>query len=260
MYSFFLGGRNKMAANSTGDELSDLFGYLALESREDVKTLALKYLLGLTGSTDGMKFVENNPKLLEKVIELTNDDSPGVQRNAFLFLLNASASEIVARRLETISTFELILSRVMEKNCTFADNAAMLLSNLTRSELSCELCLKCIEETPQYSLRTIFDILHNETYNDCVDLQHLAAFLSNLSRMKAVRMVVLDKTSNLIQTLLPYIGFEKSVVRRKGVVGIIRNCCFEYGRYYCPLAKKTSVKFHPNSRRTYPVMVIFNCI
>ncbi|XP_028396543.1 protein HGH1 homolog [Dendronephthya gigantea] len=217
-----------MAANSTESEVNDLFGYLSLDSKEDVKTLVLKYLLGLTGSADGMKFIEKNPKLLEKVIELTDDNNEGVQKDAFVFLLNASASEIVARRLETMSIFELILPRIIEKNCAFADNAAMLLSNLTRSELSCELCLKCMEKTPQYSLKIIFDILQNEKYNDCVDLHHLAAFLSNLSRIKAVRMVVLERTSNLIQTLLPYISFQNSVVRRKGVVGIIRNCCFEY--------------------------------
>ena len=219
-----------MAASSTEKELNDLFGYLSLDSREDVKTMGLKYLLGLTGNADGMKFVEINLKLVEKVIELTSDNSPGVQKEACVFLLNASVSQIVARKLENVNTFELILPRIVDKDCTFADNAAMLLSNLTRSEQGCELCLKSIEQSSQCSLKKIFDVLWNEKYNEHVELHHLAAFLSNMSRLKAVRMVVLDRAGGLMQKLSSYVGFYKSVVRRKGIVGIIRNCCFEYGR------------------------------
>ncbi|CAB4035296.1 HGH1 homolog [Paramuricea clavata] len=220
-----------MAANPPENELTDLFGYLSLDSREDVKSLALEYLLGLTGSVDGIKFIENNLKLVEKVIELTSEKSQGVQKDACVFLLNASASQIVARKLENLNTFELILPQIVDKDCIFADKAAMLLSNLTRSEQGCELCLKSVEKTPQYSLKKIFDVLCNEKYNEHVELHHLATFLSNMSRLKVVRMLVLDKVGDLMQKLSPYVGFQKSVVRRKGIVGIIRNCCFEYGRF-----------------------------
>ena len=161
---------------------------------------------------------------------MTSDNSPGVQKEACVFLLNASVSQIVARKLENVNTFELILPRIVDKDCTFADNAAMLLSNLTRSEQGCELCLKSIEQSSQCSLKKIFDVLWNEKYNEHVELHHLAAFLSNMSRLKAVRMVVLDRAGGLMQKLSSYVGFYKSVVRRKGIVGIIRNCCFEYGR------------------------------
>ena len=225
-----------MAANSSENEpnlLNDLLGLLSLNSREDVKRPALEYLLGLTGSGDGVKFIENNLKLVEKAVELTSDRDEGVRKDACVFLLNASASQIVARKLENANTFELMLRRVVDNDCIFADNAAMLLSNLTRSEQGCELCWKTIEQSQQSSLRKIFDVLCTEKYNKHVELHHLAAFLSNLSRLKEVRMVVLDRTGGLMQKLLPYVAFQKSAVRRKGVVGIIRNCCFEYGTCNC---------------------------
>ena len=220
-----------MAVNLSENELNDFFGILSLDSRVDVKIAALEYLLGLTGSVDGMKFIENNLNLVEKVAELTSDASPGVQKNACVFLLNASTSQIVARKLENNDTFESILPCIVDKNCVFADNAAMLLSNLTRSEQGCELCLKSTEKSQQYSLKNIFDVLCNEKYNEHVELHHVAIFLSNLSRLKVVRMLVLDKAVGLMQKLLPYVSFQKSVMRRKGIVGIIRNCCFEYGMY-----------------------------
>ena len=220
-----------MAANLAQNELADLFGYLSLDSREDVKTLALEYMLGLTGSVDGMKFMENNVEFVEKVVELTKDKSPGVQKEACTFLLNASASEIVARKLENPKTFELILPQVVDKECIFAEKAAMLLSNLTRSEQGCEMCCKVIEKSSQYSFEKIFNVLYAEKYNKNVEMHHLTAFLSNMSRLKVVRMFVLDQARGLLQKLLPYLGFQKSVVRRKGIVGIIRNCCFEYGLY-----------------------------
>ena len=111
----------------------------------------------------------------------------------------------------------------------------MLLSNLTRSKQDCELCLKSTEKSQQYSLKNIFDVLcnekYNEKYNEHVELHHMAIFLSNLSRLKVVQMLVLDKAVGLMQKLLPYVSFQKFVMRRKGIVGIIRNCCFEYGMY-----------------------------
>jgi hypothetical protein len=73
----------------------------------------------------------------------------------------------------------------------------------TRSEQGCELCLKSIEKTPQYSLKKIFDVLCNEKYNEHVELHNLAAFLSNMSRLNVIRMLVLDKAGDLIKTLSP---------------------------------------------------------
>ena len=236
-----------MAVNLSENELNDLFDILSLDSRVDVKVAALEYLLGLTGSVDGMKFIENSLNLVEKVAKLTSDASPGVQKNACVFLLNASTSQIVARKLENNDTFESILPCIVDKNCVFADNAAMLLSNLTRSEQGCELCLKSTEKSQQYSLKNIFDVLCNEKYNEHVELHHVAIFLSNLSRLKVVRMLVLDKAVGLMQKLLPYVSFQKSVMHRKGIVGIIRNCCFEYGMYnhnhleVCTLASPKSL-------------------
>lgn len=219
-----------MAADSVGNELTDVLGYLSVNSRVDVKSLALEYLLGLTGSADGVKFIENNLKLVENVLQLLGDNSPGVQKQACAFLLNASASQKVARNLENCETFQLILPQIIDKDCIFADKACMLLSNLTRSERGCELCLQSIDRTTHYSLQKIFEILCNEKYNQCVELHHLAVFLSNMSRLKAVRMFLLDKTNRRMLKILPYVSLKDSVVRRKGIVGILRNCCFEYGR------------------------------
>ena len=241
--TIYPGQKNKMAANSTENEpnlLNELLGFLSLNSREDVKRQTLEYLLGLTGSADGVKFIENNLKLVEKVVELTGDRSEGVQKDACVFLLNASASQIVARKLENVNTFQLLLRQVVDKDCIYADNVAMLLSNLTRSEQGCELCCKTIEESPQSSLQNIFDMLCNEKYNKTVELHHLAALLSNISRLKVVRMMVLDRDVGLMQKLLSYVSFQKSLVRRKGVVGIVRNCCFEYGKFNCLVTANTA--------------------
>lgn len=217
-------------ADNSENVLTDLFGHLSPDSREDVKLLALNYVLGLTGTEEGMKFVKDHPKLLEIVAKLTSYKLPDVQKDSYTFLLNASTSSPVAEKLLELEIYEDILPRILDKSCKYADRLAMLLSNLTRMDQGGKKCLKVIENSKEYSLEKLFEILCTDRYNENVDLDYLAAFLSNMSRLEPVRMVVLDSKSGLIQRLMPYINYPRSVVRRKGVVGILRNCCFEYGR------------------------------
>lgn len=224
-----------MADSSIENVLTDLLGYLLPDSREDVKFFALNYVLGLTGSEEGMKFIKEHPKLLERVVNLTiNDKLPDVRKDSFAFLLNASASLLVVEKLQGFNLYEEIVPQLLDKNCKYADNLAMLLSNLTRMENGSQKCLKSIEKS-KYSLEQVFEVLYTDKYNKHADLHYLAAFLSNMSRLHAIRMVVLDSKIGLIQHLLPYVNFQDSVVRRKGVVRILRNCCFEYGGCQCYL-------------------------
>lgn len=219
-----------MAANLPESVLTDLFGHLSLDARRDVKLFALNHVLGLTGTKEGTHFIEEHPKLLERVAELTHDRSfIDVQKEAYTFLLNASASPLVAGKLQALELYEQTLALVLDKSCTFAENLAMLLSNLTQTEDGSVKCLQNIEKSNKCSLERLFEALLADSYNEHGTLHYLAPFLSNMSRLETVRMVVLDRENGLMQRLLPYVGYRESLVRRKGVVGILRNSCFEYG-------------------------------
>ncbi|NXF41671.1 HGH1 protein, partial [Nyctibius bracteatus] len=57
----------------------------------------------------------------------------------------------------------------------------------------------------------------------------LGPLLCNLSQLPEGRRGLLDRSRCSVQRLLPFTQYEDSVVHRRGIVGALRNCCFEYG-------------------------------
>ncbi|NXD60146.1 HGH1 protein, partial [Corvus moneduloides] len=58
----------------------------------------------------------------------------------------------------------------------------------------------------------------------------LGALLCNLSQAPEGRRVLLDRSRPLVPRLLPLIRSPDSAELRRGVVGALRNCCFEHGK------------------------------
>ena len=207
----------------------ELLEFLCPESRQDVKYFALNYVLGLTATEEGMKFVEGHSGLLEKVLQMTKDETPGVKNDAYVFLLNASAaSPLVVKKLEEMKIFEQVLPHLLDKNCKYAEKLAMLLSNMTRLDEDCLKCFQEIEKSSSCSLEQFLEVLCSEKYNNYVNIEHLATFFANMSRLTQVCNTLLDQNKDFIQRLLRYLSCP-SCARRKGVARILRNCCFKYG-------------------------------
>ncbi|NXL38969.1 HGH1 protein, partial [Glaucidium brasilianum] len=57
----------------------------------------------------------------------------------------------------------------------------------------------------------------------------LGPLLCNLSQLPEGRRGLLDRSRCSVQRLLPFTQYKDSTVHRRGVVGALRNCCFEAG-------------------------------
>ncbi|NWU70600.1 HGH1 protein, partial [Pterocles burchelli] len=57
----------------------------------------------------------------------------------------------------------------------------------------------------------------------------LGPLLCNLSQLPQGRRGLLDRSRCSVQRLLPFTQDKDSVVRRRGIVGALRNCCFQHG-------------------------------
>ncbi|NXF98394.1 HGH1 protein, partial [Eubucco bourcierii] len=53
--------------------------------------------------------------------------------------------------------------------------------------------------------------------------------LCNLSQLPAGRRGLLDHYRYSVQRLLPFTQYQDSMIHRRGIVGALRNCCFQYG-------------------------------
>ncbi|XP_044727698.1 protein HGH1 homolog [Chrysoperla carnea] len=220
--------------------LKELVKFMQLGARLDLKVGALENILSLTGSNDGLEVVIESDDILKALVTLSNDSAAVIAKDAFLTLINISsldkgASKLINLKLETNSLIEksspniviVCLQQISNPESELADPACMLLSNLTRP---ISLCDKIVDTV--LSSNVTFDQLiniftKNEFNKKGHKLHYLGPVLSNLSQSSLVRKYILDSTKCVIQRLLPFTEYKDSIVRRGGIVGTLKNCCFE---------------------------------
>lgn len=215
-------------------QLEELCQFLTLSTRLDLKSTALDYVLGLTGSTEGIKLLRRHPRILQQLLELTADTTqPAVSRDAHLAVLNASADTSVADALIELNVVPRFLELVANPEWKEADKVCMILSNLSRSEVGARAVSRALSgENTKVTLYQLVDIFGRINYNKNANYHYLATVFSNISQLSAARLLFLDQEKCIIPRLLPYTQSE-SLTRRGGVVGLLRNLCFQVGQCKC---------------------------
>ncbi|GBP39217.1 Protein HGH1 homolog [Eumeta japonica] len=169
------------------DPLSEIVQFLNLDSRLDLKIIALDHVVGLSASREGVEALLKNGVILTKIIDLLDDKNNDIAKNATVLLVNVTASESGAKDVlkykpsDHKDVLELLISVVMNPQKVNADAACMMLSNVTRLEDELDACIDVI--LPH--LNDIINIFVNTDFNKkgC-KLHYLAPMLSNLSRSK----------------------------------------------------------------------------
>lgn len=223
--------RMRTCVMADDSQLEELCQFLTLSTRLDLKSTALDYILGLTGSTEGVKLLRTHPRILRQLLELTADTSqPVVCRDAHLAVLNASADTAVADALVELSVVPRFLELVADPEWNEADKVCMILSNLSRSEAGAVAVSRALSgEDAKVALYQLVDIFGRINYNKNANYHYLATVFSNISQLSAARSLFLDREKCIIPHLLPYTQSE-SLTRRGGVVGLLRNLCFQVGQ------------------------------
>ena len=177
-------------------------------------------------------------------------------------MINLAADEICAGVLlrKNPALVRLLVDYIVDPESSFADTACVILSNLSRGKANSELVFKHFETTdPQPATTTaaeangeekqpaqavpdktkskassdvtferLLQVFCTETYNKKNSLDYLAPFICNLTQLEKARAKILNDDLVLMR-LMPYTTYAKSVIRRGGIVGSIKNCCFNYG-------------------------------
>ncbi|XP_050315701.1 protein HGH1 homolog [Anthonomus grandis grandis] len=220
--------------------LEELLKYVQIGARIDLKAVAVEHVLGLTGTPEGVEAVYNNRKLLVSLISLLDDQTIPISKDSSLCLINISANEKGAQALLEVDTnadcpplqlppenvVNQCLKHIFNKESKIADQCCMILSNLTRPKHLIERVVNIIEKSGK-TFDELVDIFTKKEYNKGAKLHYLGPVLSNLSQSSTVRRYILDRDKCVIQRLLPFTEYKDSLVRRGGIVGTLKNCCFE---------------------------------
>ncbi|GLH07701.1 Protein HGH1 homolog [Gryllus bimaculatus] len=226
------------------DELTEMLNYLDVRSRLDLKTISLQYVLGVTGSEDGKLFIVSRPPLVKTVLALLHDPSASVAKDAFLCIVNLSAEEAGARVLvsedccsgseeigekgmKSANIVASVLSHIVDPESSLADPACAILSNITRPSCTVQRVLDLISQT-DVTIEKLVTVFTRIGYNKKgATLHYLGPVFSNLSQSSTFRSYLLDRGQCVIQRLVPFTEYKDSIIRRGGIVGTLRNCCFD---------------------------------
>ncbi|XP_050682790.1 protein HGH1 homolog [Leptidea sinapis] len=213
------------------DPVDELTEFLQPEARVDLKHIALDYLLGLSGTEDGINFLVQKERVLSNIIELTEDTVEEISKNATLVLVNISANENGALEIlkykPTLkkNIIELFLGYVFDPNKKHADAVCMALTNITRASKALEITIETFLE----HLNNILIVFANTNFNkQGSHLDYLAPLLSNLScNPRICKWLVEENPHNTLIKILPFCNYPKSNIRRGGAIGVIRNLSFD---------------------------------
>ena len=212
---------------------SDVAPFLLPTARADLRAIAVQYFLGLTGSESGRRYIADNTGHLQQLISIIDDDQAAITKDAFLAIVNLAAESDIACRIIKLPTAEKMLDRLLTaalyEGRVEPNIVGMALSNLSRSESSASVIAEYItkQHEPDIGVKRTVDVLCR---SDLEGRDYLAPFLSNLTQVSSIRKILLDHDRVVFQRILPLINYTKSTIRRGGIVGTVRNCCFETGK------------------------------
>lgn len=210
-------------------QLEELVAFLTRSAPPQARGVALDYVVGLTGSAEGLTVLRASPKILFALLDLVQMEKMPSMDLIHQALVNISADGEMKRHF-TSQSMEHFLESMLRADNEFADGACMILSNLTREEAGARMLHDVMMKSSEDLLALMVDAFCNLSYNTAqCKLEYMATLLSNVTQVPAARHRLTDRRRCLLQRLLPFTGFEASKVRRGGIAGVIRNCCFDPG-------------------------------
>ncbi|XP_008832759.1 protein HGH1 homolog [Nannospalax galili] len=213
-------------------EAAELLPFLRPGTRTDLQAAAAQHVLALTGAGPGRWLLARQAALVRAVAELAATPAPAPSRDAGRALVNLAA-EPGLHELLLAADPELpgrLLDCALDPLWPWAEEAAAALANLSREPVACAAVMGKLAaaEPGQPDLERLVHALCTPSYNAGARLHYLGPLLSNLSQRAEVRAFLLDPDRCVVQRLLPLTQYTDSSVRRGGVVGTLRNCCFEH--------------------------------
>ncbi|KAM3838559.1 protein HGH1 homolog [Vipera latastei] len=202
----------------------ELLAFLRPEARGDLKGGAVRFVLGLTGGAEGRRLLLDRPDFLEALLALSGDPSLAVAEPALHALVNLAAEPGAAGALR--GGLPDLLRRLLDPAFPLAQPACALLANWSRHEGPCRALWDELRRGGA-GLLPLLEAFCGPDPRPGAPWHHLGALLANLSQLPEARAALLDRAGRAVQRLLPFTQDAGSAVRRRGVAGTLRNCCFD---------------------------------
>ncbi|XP_062111626.1 uncharacterized protein LOC133823063 [Humulus lupulus] len=208
-------------------ELEELVDFLSSSSQKVTKA-AVDIVRGLTGSDDGLKSLANYANTLVPSLSRLLNAPKEISEPAAEALVNLSQNYDLAEKMVEIGIVKTAMDMLYKPESSIGHLLVMLLVNLTQFDAGITSLLQAGDEKMQglYVMKLVrsFCRSSSETREDA--FEHVGSILVNISKNKAGRELLLDPKRGLLKQMVRQFDSPNSL-RRKGVYGTVRNCCFE---------------------------------
>ncbi|QQP56948.1 Brain protein 16 [Caligus rogercresseyi] len=196
--------------------MSEVLQFLDPSARLDVRVLAMNHILGMTGDAENRKLLlEMGSELCERLLALMSSkpgDNAGkvCAKDASLALINLSCeSDFISLLLgDKLRVAPRLWALIQDSDSELADPAAMIASNLTIH--------------PTNTL-----IYYNQLKSNQISLPSIISLFT-----KKTTIPTAPNFTTWLHFSSPYTEYKSSSVRRGGIIGTLRNLCFDETRHY----------------------------
>lgn len=208
-------------------ELDELIGFLSSSSIQ-VKKAAADIVQGLTGTEEGIQSLASRADLLSGPLLCLLPCEWGLAQPAAEALVNLSPEPQLAEAVIQAGGIEKAMELVGRPGQGVNRLLILLLVNLTQLELGAKRLLQEAEKTQGIFVCKLVRLFTKPSEEEGSEDQyeHVASVLMNITRLESGRKLLLDTKKGFLKQVLPQVD-SKNIVRRKGVAGTVRNCCFE---------------------------------
>ncbi|KAM3754495.1 hypothetical protein ACB098_03G169300 [Castanea mollissima] len=207
-------------------ELEELIGFLSSPSPQITKA-AVDIVRGLTGSEDGLKSLAHHANIvLPSLSRLLA--GPKVSEPAAEALVNLSQDTDLARKMVEMGMVKIAMEILYKPESGISKLLVMLLVNLTQLDAGIASLLQTEDEKMNglYVMKLVRSFCRSSSETSDDPFEHVASILVNISKQEAARKLLLDPKRGLLKQIIRQFD-SSSPLRKKGVSGTIRNCCFE---------------------------------
>lgn len=210
-------------------ELDELIGFLSSSSAQ-VKKAAADIVRGLTGTEEGIQSLATRADLLSAPLLRILSCEKDLAEPAAEALVNLSPEPQLAAAIISAGGIEKAMELVGRPGSTTNRLLIMLLVNLTLLESGAKRLLQEADKLEglyvQKLVRFFTRFSDEEGSED--QYEHISSILVNITRLETGRKLFLNANKGLLKQILPQVD-SRNNLRRKGVAGTVRNCCFEAG-------------------------------
>ncbi|XP_010926545.2 uncharacterized protein [Elaeis guineensis] len=211
-------------------ELDELLGFLSTPSPQ-VKKAAVDIVRGLTGSDEGLVPLAARADVALPALSRLLRDPPELSVPAAEALINLSQNPTLADKLVSLGAVPTAMDMLYKNSDQKVSRLLiMLLANLTQLDSGSAALVQVGDDKMEglYISKLVRSFCRSSSVESTAEdtFEHVASILVNISKVQAGRKVLLDSKRGLLKQVIRQFDSTNSL-RKKGVSGTIRNCCFE---------------------------------